>query len=122
MAADQAVHCTGADVALSSPVLVPYAEAGAGDDGQMLGGMGLLIPAVERLVQLDGILNAHEGIDADAVAIPDEADGVVRRHDAIHGVAAFRKEIKRNGFHYSIPARGMTSGRAGEYTGNTTCL
>ena len=89
MAADQAVHGAGADVALRGAVFIPYAEARAGDDRQVLGGMGLFISAAERLVQLHRVFNADKGIDADAVSVADQADGLVRRHDSIHGDSAF---------------------------------
>ena len=93
MAADEPVHRTGADVALGVAVFLPDAEARAGHHRQVLGRMGLLITAIQGLVQLDGILDAHEGVDADAVAIADEADGLVGGHNAKHGVSAFRDRI-----------------------------
>ena len=89
MAADQAVHGAGADVALRGAVFVPHAEARAGNDRQVLGGMGLFISAAERLVQLHRVFNADKGIDADAVSVADQADGLIRRHDSIHGDSAF---------------------------------
>ena len=84
MAADQAIHRAGTDITLGSLVLIPYAKARTGNDRQVLGGMRLFVAAAQRLMQLHRVFDAHEGIDADAVAVADEADGLVRRHDTIH--------------------------------------
>ena len=59
-------------------------KTGAGDNRQMLGGMGVFVAASERFVQLHRVFDTHEGIDTDAVAVADEADGLVRCHDAVH--------------------------------------
>ena len=66
MAADQPVHRALADIALRVAVLIPDAEAGAGDDGQVVRGLHTLIAPVDGLVQLHGVFDADEGIYADA--------------------------------------------------------
>ena len=84
MPADDAVDRTVPDVSLGSTVFLPYAEAGAGNDGQVARGAGALIFFVKSLVEFHRILNADEGVDTDAVSVSDEPDGLIGRHNSKH--------------------------------------
>ena len=84
VAADDAVDRAGFDIAFGTSLLVPDAEAGARDHGEMARRLHFLIAAEDRLMEFHGALDADKGIDADAVAVPNEADGFVCGHDFIH--------------------------------------
>ena len=87
MTADQTVDSALADIAFRVSVFIPDAEARAGDDGQVARGLPFLVSSVESFVELHGALDADEGVDADTVAVADQADRFVGTHDFIHNGA-----------------------------------
>ena len=90
MAADEAVDGTGFDISFRATLFVPDAEAGARDHGEVARRLHFLIAAVDRLMEFHGALDADKGVDTDAVAVPDEADGFVCAHDLIHFLSPSR--------------------------------
>ena len=84
MPADESVYRAIANIALCAAVLVPHAKTRAGYYGQTPWRARSLVTAINRFVQLYWILDAHKGIDADAIAIANETNRLVRRHNLKH--------------------------------------